>query len=63
MQHSIFGLTVSTIPAHVNETVSDLPEAIHSGLAFFEACLEEKVIVVPGTINVLHLLTVRRGVF
>jgi aspartate/methionine/tyrosine aminotransferase len=28
--------------------VSSLPEAIHTGLAFFEACLEEKVIVVPG---------------
>jgi hypothetical protein len=28
--------------------VSHLPEGIHTGLAFFEACLEEKVIVVPG---------------
>ena len=28
--------------------VSELPEAIHSGLSFFEACLEEKVIIVPG---------------
>ena len=29
--------------------VSELPESIHTGLAFFEACLEEKAIVVPGT--------------
>jgi|SRR5271155_759672 len=28
--------------------VSHLPEKIHTGLSFFEACLEEKVIVVPG---------------
>jgi aspartate/methionine/tyrosine aminotransferase len=28
--------------------LSHLPEKIHSGLSFFEACLEEKVIVVPG---------------
>lgn len=28
--------------------MSHLPEGIHTGLAFFEACLEEKVIVVPG---------------
>ena len=28
--------------------VEHLPEKIHSGLAFFEACLEERVIVVPG---------------
>jgi hypothetical protein len=31
-----------------NFVVSHLPEKIHSGLSFFEACLEEKVIVVPG---------------
>jgi len=28
--------------------LSHLPFKIHTGLAFFEACLEEKVIVVPG---------------
>lgn len=28
--------------------MSHLPAGIHTGLAFFEACLEEKVIVVPG---------------
>jgi len=28
--------------------VSHLPAEIHTGLAFFEACLLEKVIVVPG---------------
>jgi len=28
--------------------LSHLPEAINTGLHFFEACLEEKVIVVPG---------------
>jgi len=28
--------------------LSKLPDEIHTGLAFFEACLEEKVIVVPG---------------
>lgn len=31
--------------------MSTLPEKIHSGLAFFEACLEEKVIIVPGIIS------------
>ena len=31
-----------------NFVVSRLPEKIHTGLSFFEACLEEKVIVVPG---------------
>jgi aspartate/methionine/tyrosine aminotransferase len=28
--------------------VSGLPAKINNGLTFFEACLEEKVIVVPG---------------
>jgi aspartate/methionine/tyrosine aminotransferase len=28
--------------------LSDLPEGINDGLNFFQACLEEKVIVVPG---------------
>jgi len=28
--------------------LSHLPKQIHTGLLFFEACLEEKVIVVPG---------------
>jgi aspartate/methionine/tyrosine aminotransferase len=31
--------------------VSKLPDEIHTGLAFFEACLEEKVIVVPGMLS------------
>jgi hypothetical protein len=33
--------------------VSKLPDEIHTGLAFFEACLEEKVIVVPGMLSLL----------
>ena len=28
--------------------LENLPEPIRDGLSFFEACLEEKVIVVPG---------------
>jgi len=28
--------------------LSNLPEGINDGLNFFQACLEEKVIVVPG---------------
>lgn len=48
MQRSISGSTVSTVLINLT-IVSSLPEAIHTGLAFFEACLEEKVIVVPGT--------------
>ncbi len=32
----------------INEVVSPLPEEIEDGLKFFEECLKEKVIVVPG---------------
>jgi hypothetical protein len=49
-RHSIFGSIVSSLEemTMANFVVSHLPEKIHSGLSFFEACLEEKVIVVPG---------------
>ena len=39
---------ISTFKVQNSNLVSELPEAIHSGLSFFEACLEEKVIIVPG---------------
>lgn len=32
----------------VHSKVSHLPDPIRTGLGFFEACLQEKVIVVPG---------------
>lgn len=49
MLPSISGSTVSpNTRAKIHVIVSHLPEAIHSGLSFFEACLEEKVIIVPG---------------
>jgi len=45
--------------------VSHLPEQIHSGLSFFEACLEEKVIIVPGKHRnpTLALHLIRAGLF
>ena len=45
------GSTVLCLTAHNWRSVSKLPEKIHSGLSFFEACLEEKVIVVPGMLS------------
>ena len=39
---------ISTSKVQTSNLVSELPETIHSGLSFFEACLEEKVIIVPG---------------
>lgn len=39
---------ISASKVQNSNLVSELPEAIHSGLSFFEACLEEKVIIVPG---------------
>jgi aspartate/methionine/tyrosine aminotransferase len=44
-----FYIWVNCISSLVLTLVSHLPEEIHTGLHFFEACLEEKVIVVPGT--------------
>jgi aspartate/methionine/tyrosine aminotransferase len=41
--------------AKTHAVVSHLPEKIHSGLSFFEACLEEKVIIVPGLFPVTIL--------
>ncbi|SRR6266496_1402447 len=50
MQPFTSGSIVFQHPKKQNSNlVSELPEAIHSGLSFFEACLEEKVIIVPGT--------------
>jgi len=49
-RHFIFGLIVSFLEETMvaDCVVSHLPEKIHTGLSFFEACLEEKVIIVPG---------------
>ena len=68
MQHFIFGSIVCfiTVVKLANDIVSHLPQAIHTGLSFFEACLEEKVIVVPGNrpiANVEQYLTSRVGLF
>lgn len=46
-----FTFTANTIPDstfYIWLDLSCLPEAISDGLNFFQACLEEKVIVVPG---------------
>jgi hypothetical protein len=43
--------------------VSRLPEAIHTGLSFFEACLEERVIIVPGEFSQEGLLILSTGLF
>lgn len=49
MQPFTFGSIVSQRPKYsILILVSELPVTIHSGLSFFEACLEEKVIIVPG---------------
>ena len=45
------GFTIKNIPDstfYIWLDLSCLPESINDGLNFFQACLEEKVIVVPG---------------
>lgn len=45
------GFRISTVPDstfYLWLDLEGLPEAISDGLNFFQACLEEKVIVVPG---------------
>ena len=59
-QLSISGSIVTyTFQKVSNSVVSKLPERIHSGLAFFEACLHEKVIVVPGNSPLSDILICR----